>query len=178
MISYVQDWFLNLVVILIIIMLIELLTPQNTYSKYIRFVTGLLLMIFIITPIFHLLSTDFDQWIDGTLQFTAENVTVESKKSEIETSIQAYTLEQAGELLKNKVEEDVTLHEDISIQAIQFETEDNTIKTILVELEEPIGAEVTTGGRNRSEAELIAALATKWDVPESMIQIMEVGGVE
>lgn len=178
MIGYVQDWFLNLVVILIIIMLIELLTPQNTYSKYIRFVTGLLLMIFIITPIFHLLSADFNQWVDDTLQFTAENVTGESKKSEIETSIQAYTLEQAGELLKNKVEEDVVLHEDISIQSIQFETEDQTITSILVELDEPISAEVTTGRRIRSESELIVALARKWEVPESMIQIMEVGGVE
>ncbi|MEF9941500.1 MAG: stage III sporulation protein AF [Lachnospiraceae bacterium] len=51
MFDYIYEWIQNLAFYMIITTAIIQLIPQSTYKRYVRFFTGLLLVVLLVTPI-------------------------------------------------------------------------------------------------------------------------------
>lgn len=64
---FLNDWILNIIIFLLLAMVIDMLLPDSNMKKYSKLVTGLLLMGIILTPIFKLLSSDFEAVIQSVL---------------------------------------------------------------------------------------------------------------
>ncbi|SJZ85764.1 stage III sporulation protein AF [Selenihalanaerobacter shriftii] len=60
MITYLEVWIKNLVLIMILTSFVELLLPKNKLEKYIRVVLGLFIVIAILNPILNLFSGNYD----------------------------------------------------------------------------------------------------------------------
>ena len=54
MFQYLYQWMENLAVYMILITTVLQMLPENSYQKYIRFFTGLLLVVMLAAPVLHL----------------------------------------------------------------------------------------------------------------------------
>ena len=60
--EFIKEWVTNIILFVLFATLIDMLLPTSKFQKYTKMVVGLLLLISIIlTPIFKLLSTDFEE---------------------------------------------------------------------------------------------------------------------
>jgi stage III sporulation protein AF len=55
MLSFIKDWVLNIVTLVLFIVIIEMLVPKGRMKKYVNLVTGIILIIAIINPFLKLL---------------------------------------------------------------------------------------------------------------------------
>ena len=58
MLDYLYEWILNLAYYMIMVTAVVHIIPNEGYRKYIRFFTGLVLILFILAPIFRLFGTE------------------------------------------------------------------------------------------------------------------------
>lgn len=58
MIELLKGWILNIVVVMILIIFVEIIIPSDKFKKYVKLVTGLVLMIVIINPIVTIMSKE------------------------------------------------------------------------------------------------------------------------
>lgn len=61
MIEYIEIWLQNLVFYLVIVVMVLQLTPEGSYRKYIRFFSGLILVILLATPVLKIANYDWKQ---------------------------------------------------------------------------------------------------------------------
>lgn len=54
MFEYVYEWLRNISYYLILVTAVTYVLPSNSYRKYIRFFTGLVLIMMLLTPVFQL----------------------------------------------------------------------------------------------------------------------------
>lgn len=59
MIEFFRSWIVNIVVVIIFIVFIEMIIPSDKFKKYVKLVTGLVLMIMIINPIVKLVDEGY-----------------------------------------------------------------------------------------------------------------------
>ena len=80
MFQYLYDWMINAAFYLVIFTAVIQLLPNGTYHKYVRFFTGLILIVLILSPAFKVLGMEHSfQDLYGSLQY-------EQEKEEIEQS--------------------------------------------------------------------------------------------
>lgn len=58
MLEYFYEWMENLAFYLVIITIVVQMLPNNSYKKYIRFFTGLILILLMMNPILKILGTE------------------------------------------------------------------------------------------------------------------------
>lgn len=58
--SYLIEWVTNIILFILLATVIDMLLPNSSMQKYTKMVTGLLLIAIILTPIFKLISKDFE----------------------------------------------------------------------------------------------------------------------
>ena len=58
MLDYIYEWMRNIAFYLVLITAVVHMVPDSEYKKYIRFFTGLVLILWILTPVLKLLGTD------------------------------------------------------------------------------------------------------------------------
>lgn len=59
MLDFIYEWIQNIAFYLILITVLLHMLPDSDYKKYIRFFTGLILILLLITPVLKLLHIDY-----------------------------------------------------------------------------------------------------------------------
>ncbi|MED3562893.1 stage III sporulation protein AF, partial [Bacillus xiapuensis] len=184
---------------------IDMLLPNSSMQKYVKMVTGLLLIAIILTPIFKLISKDFET----TLVSIPSNQTpgekniknlIDSKKKEIQDTGHAYILEQMRVQLKKDVKEELMKNYGLEIADIDiamntesvqaFPENIQKIKVLLkhpetsnmaVEVIKPVVINTETPLSSNVPAEntakVAAFLSQKWDVAKKTLEVSIEGGI-
>ncbi|WP_330948598.1 stage III sporulation protein AF [Virgibacillus sp. MG-45] len=100
--EYIIQWVTKIVIFILLATIIDLLIPASAMKKYIKFVVGLILILIFLQPLFQLFQIDIKQAINTSLlqrNGSIENEQnieklIDFKKSEIQSSQNAYIEEQ------------------------------------------------------------------------------------
>ncbi|WP_226673107.1 stage III sporulation protein AF [Rossellomorea aquimaris] len=201
--SFLSDWITNIIIFVLLATVIDMLLPSSNMQKYAKIVTGLLLITIILTPLFKLMSTDFDEVMNsidfnGTSQNNSVENVIEMKKKEIQASQHAYILEQMAVQMKQQAEKELMdehgkVIEKITVQADDLDNVPDSISEVSVlmkdkesETDSTIEAvqnvEIDTGSearKNTSEEDtsrLASLLAEQWNLTPDKIIITVEGG--
>ncbi|CAN7328118.1 stage III sporulation protein AF [Rossellomorea sp. LjRoot5] len=201
--SFLTDWITNIIIFVLLATVIDMLLPSSNMQKYAKIVTGLLLITIILTPLFKLMSTDFDEVmssinLNGPIQNKSMENEIEMKKKEIQASQRAYILEQMAVQMKQQAEKEMMdehgkVIEKVTIQADDVENlpdsitevavivkekeseKDSTIETVQnVEIDTGSEARKKTSGEDTSQ--LASLLAEQWNLTQDKIIITVEGG--
>src|SRR4051794_11456966 len=110
--EFLIEWVTNIILFILLATVIDMLLPNTSMQKYTKMVTGLLLIAIILTPIFKLISKDFETAMaqiptfQGPGEKNMEN-SIELQKKEIQASNHAYILETMAVQLEKGVEEEL-----------------------------------------------------------------------
>jgi stage III sporulation protein AF len=201
------EWVTNIIVFILLATVIDLILPSSSFNKYVKFVTSLLLLLMIISPVLKFFNTDFEAAIESSIfeekKNSSENL-LEQKKIEILESQRAYILEQMAVQLERQVEKDIKEKYGVQIAGIILESENKDLKDyksiskVLVSIEEattnkrkglvdhviPVSINVSKSnsqGKNSksiiSQKELQTYLSKSWGIAKAKINIKEEGGV-
>ncbi|MBS4176380.1 stage III sporulation protein AF [Lederbergia citrea] len=196
-----SEWIVNIIIFLLLAMIIDMILPNSNIKKYAKLVTGLLLMAIIITPIFKIMSTDFEEVLasftinlESDEQFQ-ENL-LETKKKEIQASTHAYILEQMAVQMKVEVEKELMEKYRMAIASIQLTAEadieptNDQLQRVIVHIEpseedvaaiKPVNINIRENVKSdhTSDYETIRAmLSARWEITETIIEIVPSGGAE
>lgn len=203
--DYITEWITNIILFVLIATVIDLLLPNTSLQKYTKMVAGLLLITIILSPIFKLLSSDFESALASIPSLSSkseeknmENL-IELQKKEIQASNHAYILEETAVQLQSDVEEELMDQYGLEIAHIEIDVDDDSqsesfeqIQSIVVQLKEPNTetdavevvkkVEINTSEplppkKLTKESQAIASLLSeKWDVEKEKIEIVVEGG--
>ncbi|SHF59841.1 stage III sporulation protein AF [Ornithinibacillus halophilus] len=127
MVELLVQWVTQIIIFIILATIIDLLVPANSMKKYIKFVVGLVLILIFLKPFFYLFDFNIEQTLDRSFnEIFATNDTknienlVEMQKSEIESSQNAYILEQMAVQLKDIANTPLKEEHKVEITAINF----------------------------------------------------------
>jgi stage III sporulation protein AF len=202
--SFLIEWVSNIILFILLATVIDMLLPNSSMQKYTKMVTGLLLIAIILTPIFKLISQDFETTFAAISTFQApdgknmKNL-IEMKKKEIQASDHAYIVEQVAVQLKKGVEEELMKQYGLEIAKIDLSTNEKSNQTfpenlqkVSVLLKQPSNqveavevvkqVEINTqkplsSNRNtKQKKEITTFLSQKWNVKTSVIEVSIEGG--
>ncbi|WP_201713459.1 stage III sporulation protein AF [Rossellomorea arthrocnemi] len=201
--SFLTDWITNIIIFVLLATVIDMLLPSSNMQKYAKIVTGLLLITIILTPLFKLMSTDFDEVmnsidLNGSSQNKSVENVIEMKKKEIQASQRAYILEQMAVQMKQQAEKEMMdehgkVIEKVTIQADDLEKVPESITEVSVILknkenenhstietvqnvEIDTGAEAKKKTSDEDTAQLASLLAKQWNLTQDKIIITVEGG--
>jgi stage III sporulation protein AF len=191
------QWIANIILFILFATIIDMLLPNTNLQKYAKMVIGLLLMLIILTPVFHVLHINVDRLVASmnlsslSQEKQIENL-METKKKEIQASQHAYILEQMAVHMKTEVEEELMDQYGIAIQDIIIELEPSgetntyeditsihvalkpkgeeavsAIKVVSIDTSKPIQHERP----NKDEPKIKTFLADKWGIDESKVVV-------
>ncbi|MCJ7839351.1 stage III sporulation protein AF [Lederbergia sp. NSJ-179] len=192
--EFITDWIFNIIIFLLLSMIIDMLLPETNMKKYAKLVIGLLLISIIITPLFKLLSVDYEKVLNSFAtkieanEQSTENL-LEKKKKEIQASQHAYTLEQMAVQMKKEVEKELMDHYQLVIKDIQISADANMdqpeeqINQVVVHVTpsengienvEPIVINTKEEKPKESSPynEIRNLLSERWEIPEKIIEIV------
>jgi stage III sporulation protein AF len=127
--QFLTEWITNIILFVLLATIIEMLIPNSSMQKYVKMVTGLLLIAIILTPLLNLFKKDFDQLFSSLAlkpilqEKNIENV-IEMKKKEIQETQRAYILEQMAVQLKNEVEEELMQQYGLQVESVLVSIKD------------------------------------------------------
>ncbi|MCR8847100.1 stage III sporulation protein AF [Rossellomorea sp. SC111] len=201
--SFLTDWITNIIIFVLLATVIDMLLPSSNMQKYAKIVTGLLLITIILTPLFKLMSTDFDEVmnsidLNGPSQNKSMENEIEMKKKEIQASQRAYILEQMAVQMKQLAEKEMMdehgkVIEKVTIQADDVENLPDSITEVSVIVKEKESekestietvqnVEIDTGSEARKKtsdedtSQLASLLAEQWNLSQDKIIITVEGG--
>jgi stage III sporulation protein AF len=175
-------------------------------QKYTKMVTGLLLIAIILTPIFKLISSDFEETlanapiINSNGESTNMENLIEKKKKEIQASQHAYILEQMAVQLEQDVEEELMSKSGFKITSIDLLLKENetqalpenlekvVVKVQRLESEKEAAVEVVNkvdinttkpppAKRTNEYADIKSLLSHKWNIENKTIEVIVEGGI-
>ncbi len=111
MLDYIYEWIQNIAFYLVLVTAVVHMMPDSDYKKYIRFFTGLVLILLILTPILKIFR--MDDWITDI--YKSEDYKEQIKK--METS--AEYLKDKGEVIP--AEEDEKQKQFIEVEEIRID---------------------------------------------------------
>lgn len=121
--SYLSEWITNIILFILLATVLDLLLPKSSLQKYVKMVTGLLLIVIILTPLLKVFSVDVNE-IFNSMKLTdtrqEENMKnlIEMKKKEIQASQGAYILEQMAVQMKSEVEEEMMQKHGLAVDQV------------------------------------------------------------
>ncbi|MFD1777146.1 stage III sporulation protein AF [Fredinandcohnia salidurans] len=122
--SFIAEWITNIILFILLATIVDMLLPGSSMQKYVKMVTGLLLILIILTPLFSLFKSDLDQALLNMnlkpvqSEKNLENL-IDLKKKEIQASQRAYILETMAVQLESEVEEELVQNEyDLTVQKV------------------------------------------------------------
>jgi stage III sporulation protein AF len=200
--SFLTEWITNIIVFVLLATVIDMLLPSSSMQKYVKIVTGLLLITIILTPLLKLLTADADSIIEsfrvnGAYQNNSVENLIEMKKKEIQASQRAYILEQVAVQMKQEAEKELMeksgkVIEKVNIAASDLDNIPDSITEVTVYLSEKEeehaieavrNVEIDTGEKTKAEKTVenmslvTSLLAEKWNLSPEKIIIAE-GGTE
>ena len=195
--SFLTEWITNIIVFVLLASVIDMLLPSSNMQKYTKVVTGLLLIMIILTPLMKLFAADFEETLaginlEGTVKTASVENLIEMKKKEIQASQRAYILEQMAVQMKDEVEKEMIDQYGYKVKHIKLEADDleklpesimsvsivldtsqeeavTTIKPIEIDTAKSIPKDESTKGIGKM-------LSEKWNIPRDKLVIMIEGG--
>lgn len=127
--AILTEWITNIILFILLATVIDMLLPNSSMQKYVKMVVGLLLIVIILTPLFQLLTQDFEQTFASmnlTPQNDQKNIEnlIELKKTEIQASNRAYILEQMAVQMETEVEEELMEGYGLTVENILLSTKE------------------------------------------------------
>ncbi|WP_175991077.1 stage III sporulation protein AF [Bacillus sp. Marseille-Q1617] len=198
--SFLTEWITNIIVFVLLATVIDMLLPSSNMQKYVKIVTGLLLITIILTPLLKLMTADVDSVmesfrVNGRSQNNSVENLIEMKKKEIQASQRAYILEQMAVQMKQQAEKELMdehgkVIEKVSIAASDLENIPDSITEVTVYLSSSQGenaieavqnVEIDTGDKTRVQKTdenvslVTSLLAEEWNLSPEKIIIAEGG---
>ncbi|WP_019154466.1 stage III sporulation protein AF [Robertmurraya massiliosenegalensis] len=203
--AFITEWITNIILFVLIATVIDLLLPNTSLQKYTKMVAGLLLITIIMSPLFKLLSSDFDAALASipSIQSNDEEKNMENlielQKKEIQASHHAYILEETAVQLQSDVEEELMEQYGLEITNIEMAVDEDSqsdsfeqIQSIVVQLKRAntetdavevvkkveINASEPLPAKEPTKASqaIASLLSQKWDVEKEQIEIVVEGG--
>ncbi|MDR6122432.1 stage III sporulation protein AF [Bacillus sp. SLBN-46] len=204
--EFLTEWVTNIILFILLATVIDMLLPNSGLQKYTKMVTGLLLIAIILTPIFKLISKDFETTLASIPSFQApgeknmKNL-IDLKKKEIQASQHAYILEEMAVQLKKDVKEelmeqygleiakvDIAINEE-SDQAfpenlqkvmVLLRQPENGVKTVEAIKQIEINTEkpLPSKGSTEETEKIASFLSQKWNVTEETVEVSIEGGIK
>lgn len=131
--EFLADWITNIILFILLATVIEMLLPNSSMQKYVKMVVGLLLIVIILTPLFQLLTQDFEQTF-ASLRVSPQNNEknienlIEIKKKEIQASNRAYILEEMAVQMKTEVEEEMVQEYGLTVEKVLLFPKEESIE--------------------------------------------------
>lgn len=131
--AFLADWITNIILFILLATVIEMLLPNSSMQKYVKMVVGLLLIVIILTPLFQLLTQDFEQTF-ASLRVSPQNEEknienlIEIKKKEIQASNRAYILEEMAVQMKTEVEEEMVQEYGLTVEKVLLVPKEESIE--------------------------------------------------
>lgn len=200
--EFISAWITQIILFIIVATIIDLMVPDLSMKKYIKLVLGLVLILLLLQPIFSLFQLDFEAAIEDayTTFFETDSEiermenSIEMQKNEIESTYDAYILEEMAVQLKSLTDEALLEEFQVQITAIDFVFEDEEEKTyeglveVIVYLEpsvagygqvEPI-EEIIIGAETEDvetdDEAIITLLRDTWELKDKQITVIWEGG--
>ncbi|WP_191565264.1 stage III sporulation protein AF [Metabacillus idriensis] len=128
--SFLTEWIANIILFIMLAVIIDLLLPNSAMQKYAKMVISLLLIVIILTPIFHLLSADINSLV---AELQSENPSneeeiknlIDLQKKEIQASNDAYILENMAVQLKEQAKEELVRSYDLTIKKVSLSVDES-----------------------------------------------------
>jgi len=201
--DFIKEWVTNIILFILLATVIDMLLPNSTFQKYAKMVAGLLLLTVILTPIFKLVSNDFeDILISATENNRVEekmNNSMEMQKKEIQASLDEYTLNKMAVQLKQDANEELIAEYGMEIETIQLSIDNEkdvgfpeNLNQLNIKLKKSEGSDGIVEVVNMVEIEtqqtlptkeepidtasIVSFLSEKWDVRDNIIAITYEGG--
>lgn len=202
--EFIKEWVTNIILFVLFATMVDMLLPTSKFQKYAKMVIGLLLIAIILTPIFKLISEDFEQTIAAIPEFKVNNEyqmknLIDLQKSEIQASQDAYILKQMAVQMKEDAEEELMDQYGLVIADIDLLVdEDNqhpfpeNLQKVVIQLKQPVEetevVEVVKSVEINTEEPLIPEtktentdkvaqlLSRKWNVDKEAIELEIEGG--
>lgn len=138
MLEFLKKWIISVVTMVIFMALIDLILPENNLKKYARFVTGLLVIVTILSPVFKLFAKNAS--IETYITQYSNAFDTESSPAnaeDVQNNIEEKTREVFKENLEKEIESKIKnqTSEDYSVVSIDVELDSKsssygTIKSI------------------------------------------------
>jgi stage III sporulation protein AF len=108
MIEFLRNWIISVVSTVIFMVLVDLVLPSNSLKKYAKFVTGLIVIITILTPIFKLFDRNSSiQTYINQYSATYNSSSMKINNEEIQKRIQDQTIEVFKANLRKKIQQEI-----------------------------------------------------------------------
>ena len=204
--DFLKEWVTNIILFILLATVIDMLLPNSSMQKYTKMVTGLLLIAIILTPIFKLISKDFETTMSSIPSYQApgeKNMknSIDLKKKEIQASQHAYILEEMAVQLKKDVKEELMNQYGLEIEkidlAVNAESDkafpenlqkvtvllkqpDSGVKTVEAIKQIEINTEkpLPSEGSTVKTEKIASFLSQKWNVPEKTVEVSIEGGIK
>jgi stage III sporulation protein AF len=203
--GFLTEWITNIIVLVLLAGVIELLLPGNQFQSYIKMVIGLLILLAMLSPLFKIINTNFDQAFKGMdlPAIAKENEiknSIETNKSEIQDTQRAYILKQLAVPMKEQVQEELKKTYDLEIVDLQIQTDSSKellkpedisgAKVVLAKYRDQEGVsdvskvDVTISEPNHTKLqktvpeEILQFLASQWQLETQSIEVEMEGGEE
>ncbi|GIO28557.1 stage III sporulation protein AF [Ornithinibacillus bavariensis] len=180
------NWVSQIIIFILLATIIDLVVPAGSMKKYVKFVIGLILILIFLQPIFHLLNFDIEQAVkttfdevlnDNSQTKDVENL-IEFQKSEIESSANAYILEQLAVQMEDLVKAPLLDNYQAEIQNIDFQFKEGTAYSY-EELEEvKVYLRESEAGEGAVNAVNDVVIDTREENPSSKAKDVDVQGME
>lgn len=205
--AILNNWIMQIIVLMLIGTIVELLLPSNYMKKYVNLVLGLLLLLILTQPILYLFSTDLTGMMnkmesqlfgdEQLLQQTEKNV--EQKKDEIQTTQDAYIWNEISSQMKQSANESVEDTFSLRIENVTVIPTDkkDELESVIVSLTSvdnkgsnkidsipPVEIEIDHEKEEEAENELQEGkeikqhLADLWEVDASQIHLQGEGQID
>ncbi|MBB6454228.1 stage III sporulation protein AF [Salirhabdus euzebyi] len=198
--DFIQQWVTEIIIFLLIAMIVDLLLPQSTMQKYVKFAVGLILVLIFLQPLFQLFKADASQIFQNGLAYNeaqSEEIknSIEKEKIEIQASQRAYILNQMAVQLKKQAEGELINDYGVTIQDITFTFPNDSeevnwedmegLHVFLKNADDPRGAEVedvVIDFNQEKPAEELPIddikhdLSSLWEISEEQIHLEWEGG--
>jgi stage III sporulation protein AF len=203
--DFLKEWVTNIILFILLATVIDMLLPNSSMQKYSKMVTGLILIAIILTPIFKLISKDFDSALASIPSYQSpgeKNMknSIDLKKKEIQASQHAYILEELAVKLKKDVKEELMEQYGLEIAKIDIATNgesdlanpenlqkvmvllkqpENKVKTVEAIKQIEINTEIPLPSKKSTEEtkKIAAFLSQKWNVTEKTVEVSIEGGI-
>ncbi|MDU1845245.1 MAG: stage III sporulation protein AF [Niallia nealsonii] len=203
--NFITEWVTNIILFILLATVVDMLLPNSTFQKYAKMVAGLLLITVILTPVFKLISSDFEDVFTASAMGQPEqknmNNSIELKKREIQASLDEYTLNKMAVQLKEDANEELIANYGMEINSIQLSIDkekdvgfpanltemvihmkDSKDQNNVVEAVSPVRIDTQQPLLDKNESKqmdtdsIISFLSEKWEVRDDAIVIMYEGG--
>ncbi len=204
--EFLKEWVTNIILFILLATVIDMLLPNSGMQKYTKIVTGLLLIAIILTPIFKLISKDFESAMGAIPSYQApgeknmKNL-IDLKKKEIQASQHAYILEELAVQLKKGVNKELMDQYGLEIEKIDLAINEESdeafpknLQKVMVLLKQPEDGVKTVEAIKQIEINtekpllsnestkdtdnITSFLSQKWNVAKETVEVSIEGGIK